>query len=119
MSVLSLVAPPAILTKTVKIPDPTNPQATVLQSYPCDVDGAQLGPNDAPTLLYRDLASGKTFARVIEKIPSSATTAGAAIALAVTALKPIHFANGDGSINGWFVPAPDFNGREATSESAE
>jgi hypothetical protein len=112
MSLLNLVGPPAILTKTVKIADPANPQATILQSFNCDVDGAQLGSGVAPTLIYRDLITGQTFARVTEKIPNANTSAGAAAATAISERSPIHFTNDDGSINGWFVPAPDFNERD-------
>jgi hypothetical protein len=102
----------AILTKTKLIPDPTNPAATIPQSFICDLNGNAITPPNPGLPIFRDLFSGKTFVRVAERIPSGAASADVAEAARINALNPVHFASPDGSVNGFFIVAPDFNSRE-------
>lgn len=112
MTALSLLASSkAILTATVQGTDPQTGQA-ITQNFPCDLTGAALPYGATPIFIYRDAFTAKTFARVAEVIPSGASSADVDLRGAILALKPIHYVNDDGSVKGWFVEAPDHNGRE-------
>lgn len=113
MTSLSLVASSkAILTGTAQITDPDSGAVTT-QNFPCDLQGHALTFGAQPLFIFRDAYTGKTFARVAEVIPSGSSSSDREAAAAILALKPTHFVNDDGSVKGWFVAAPDFNGREA------
>jgi hypothetical protein len=112
MQALDLVTngPKALLTKTETVNIDGN--QTVV-SYPCDLDGNRVDAADALPI-YRDRFTSKTFARVAENLPSGSAEMKAK-ATAILALNPVHFTSDDGSVKGYFVEAPDHNGREGKS----
>jgi hypothetical protein len=83
-------------------------------SFTCDLDG---NPCDPGLLIAKDAFTGKYFARVAEVIPSDNTPTAKAQKEAILALNPIHFISDDGTIKGYFVPAPDFNNRDSSPKA--
>jgi hypothetical protein len=105
----------AVLTKTDETPDPNTPGKIIPISYPCDLEGNRLTSDNPGLPIYRDLYSGKTYVRVAETIPTGTDQFSKNLADSITALKPIHYMSEDSSVRGYYVPAPDFNKREAES----
>ncbi len=115
MSILNLdPSSKAVLTRDVKVSDPANPpNGTLTNSFACTLLGSPLTDPTQKVNIWRNVIDGKFYARIAEKIPMPTTSAGREAAAALQALKPIHYASGDGSIVGYFVPAPDFNNRDS------
>ena len=110
MSVLKLeTSIKSFLTATVKVADPNKPGDVMFQGYPCAIDGSKLPPGVASIPTYRDLYTGKLYAKIAEVIPTATDAASVEVAKAITALKPIHYVSDDGSVRGWFVEAPNFD----------
>jgi hypothetical protein len=98
----------AILTKQVGTDAP----------FLCDLNGNAITPPNPGLPIFRDLFSGKTFVRVAERIPSGGQSADIAEAKRINSLNPIHYASPDGTVNGYFIVAPDFNNREPAPSQA-
>ena len=119
MSILNLdESSKALLTRTDQVPNPVDPTKTVDVSYACDLNGKKLSPMESPLPIYRDIFTGNYFVQVTERIPSGADDASTQQRDALRELKPIHYASPTGSVNGWFIPAPDFNGRDGEKPAA-
>jgi hypothetical protein len=110
MSVLNLnTSTKSFLTATVKVADPNKPGDVMFAGYPCRIDGSKLQAGDARIPTYRDLYTGKTYAKIAEVIPTATDAASVEVAQAINAQKPIHYVSDDGSVRGWFVEAPNFD----------
>jgi hypothetical protein len=99
----------AQLMATQLVPDQNKPGESIIVSFPCNLKGQRLGAGEAPVPVYKDLYSGKVYAKVAEVIPSATDPASAERAKELHDMNPIHFSNEDGSVNGWFIEAPSFD----------
>jgi hypothetical protein len=101
----------AFLTATV-----TNKDNTV-SSYLCDLDGKPLPSGADPLPIFRDFFSGATYVRVAENVPVNTDPASKLEAERIARLNPIHYH--DDSVRGWFILAPDHNGRDKVVAPAD
>ncbi len=82
-----------------------------------DIDGNPLASGVPPLRVCRDMFTGDAYVQLCEKIPGGTIPDDVAKAAKITALNPIHFVNGDGSVNGYFVPAPTFKAAATESQA--
>jgi hypothetical protein len=99
----------SLLTATILVADPNNPGKEIFQGFPCGLDGKAL-PFGVPGIpVYRDVYTGKVYALIAELIPSATDAASKEAAKVITDQNPIHYVSDDGSVKGWFIPAPDYD----------
>jgi hypothetical protein len=76
----------------------------------CDLKGKPLGSAALPLPVYTEVGTGKPWVRIAALIPTNFDPQSIARADAIKALKPVFVdgTQGDGTMRGWYVPAPDF-----------
>ncbi len=99
----------SLLTATVLVADPNNPGKDMFTAFPCGMDGKPLAPGAAGIPVFRDVYTGKVYAMIAELIPTATDAASKEAAKVITDQNPIHYVSDDGSVKGWFVPAPDYD----------
>lgn len=99
----------AFLTATVLVPDPAKPGSQKFDAFLCALDGTRLAAGASPIPVFKDMYTGKVYARVAEVMPSNPDAASQTAAKAIQDLNPVHFCSADGSVRGWFVEAPNFD----------
>ena len=75
----------------------------------CDLKGKPLGSSSFPLPVYTEVGTGKAYVRVAAIIPSNLDAQSIAAADAIKALDPVHVDGSDGTMRGWYIPAPDFS----------
>ena len=99
----------AFLTATVLVPDPSKPGSEKFDAFMCALDGTRLATGAAPIPIYKDMYTGKVYAKVAEVMPSNPDATSQAAAKAIQDLNPVQYCSADGSVRGWFIEAPNFD----------
>src|ERR1019366_477981 len=72
----------------------------------CDLKGKPLGSAAFPLPVYTEVGTGKPWVRIAALIPTNLDAQSIAQADAIKALKPVFADGSDGTMRGWYVPAP-------------